>query len=272
MFTAPISAIAHKSAQNLVTEDVIIFGDRVLSRVCPHRYFPLGKLGKKCDKQITCKLHGFSFDTFTGRGVNNNLSLPQKQITPTKSGIVYDGDFQEPDHWWVDTIAKEKTMFYRDSFKGKSKGSWLWNYETALDLLHLRKDGIHPWLADQMTTDQVSLDEGDGWVLQHFAGGFWLFLFPYTFIEWMPGGICIVTVKPDSNDTEYGYSWFGQYYYRLGLPQKVIDDFKRIDEVWNEDVAASKLIRRPFTPMLKSDDPLERHNVVFGEWYKRNKI
>lgn len=268
MFKKFPRAVAHEAGQGIVTPDYIYKNKKLFSRTCPHRYFPIGEVGKICYTP-RCQLHNYAFDPLTGNGINNNLTLPFKQAYSDTSGIIWE-DFDEPDHWWVSNIADDYPALYLDkTFVGSSPGSWLWNMEMAVDVKHI--GGIHPWLNEHMRDVKIDYDEGDGWVLQSFEGGFWLFVFPFTFIEWAPKQLGIITLHPDDMQKEYGYKWFTQIYRDPELGFKEKSEFDMIENVWREDVEAVEKIRRPFKPTATMD-PLERHNFLFSKWYLENKV
>lgn len=277
MFRSPPKAVGHISA---VKDKPFIGYEYIMSqsngkvnlfnRTCPHRFYPIGDQLGPTDN-ITCKLHGFKYDC-NGKPVNQHpYKLNCQSYNLGKSGIVFK-NFVEPQHEWVDCIAKETNLEYSHSYTGKSEGSWLWLTEIEADLLHVHKDGIHPWLATEYDVNKIHLENGNGWVYQKHHSGFWLFIFPYTFVEWAPGCLSLNSIFPGHKNSEWGYSWMTQIYYDPIVKQSDRDVFNRIDEVFIQDVKASEKQTVPYVPYSKAISPLEQQVQYFGEWFKDNVI
>ena len=277
MFTRLPTAIAHKSCADqgmYVTPEYIVSTvdgkTHALKKFCPHRQYPLATTGEHTDK-LECKLHGFAFNP-DGTPINNNRSLGCTNISVGKSGIVF-RDFVEPDHQWVDDLAAETNLKFSHMTSHTSNGSWLWNMELAVDLLHLRTHGIHPLLSKQFDTDDVVLDQGDGWALQIHKTGWWLQLFPFTFIEYgNPGCLAVNYVVPKDVNNEYGFDWYTQFYYdaRVHVNDRVV--FETFDTTYSEDVVAVELQNGNYTPLVRAHDRLETQCVNWGDWYIKNLI
>ncbi|MGZ4850082.1 MAG: Rieske (2Fe-2S) protein [Candidatus Bathyarchaeia archaeon] len=272
MFKNPPRALAHVSATEFghyVTKDRIITEPhKVYSRECPHKYYPLGQEGESLH-ELTCKLHGFEFDSVSGKGTNNPCKMHYLPSSVGKSGIIYE-NFTEPNHWCFEKIAGEKALYLAETTTGSSTGSWLWNMDMEVDILHLRKDGIHPWLAANYTKEEITYENGDGWVLQAHKHGFWLLIFPFTFIEYSPGCLGVKTVTPNYIKEEFGFTWNTQIYFSPGLDTKTKQDFLKLKDVYYEDVAAIELIKRPYYPQY-SADPYEKQNQLFADWFYTNR-
>lgn len=132
---------------------------KIFNRLCPHRFYPIGEVGNH-EKNIKCKLHGFTFNN-DGSANNSLYKLNCHRHNLGKSGIVFQ-NFIEPDHKWVDDVYKETNLKYSHCYTGKSNGNWLWLMEIEADLLHILKNGVHPWLATQVDPNDVKLENGDG--------------------------------------------------------------------------------------------------------------
>jgi nitrite reductase/ring-hydroxylating ferredoxin subunit len=134
----------------------------LFNRTCPHRFYPIGEqLGPT--NNITCKLHGFEYDSM-GAAVNDHpFKLNCSSYNLGMSGLVF-RNFAEPDHEWVACIASETNLEYSHCYTGQSNGSWLWLSELETDILHVRKDGIHPWLSSQYSNEDVKFDDKTSWV------------------------------------------------------------------------------------------------------------
>ena len=278
MFSTLPTAIAHKSCADegmYVTPEYIISNVdgkiHTLKKFCPHRRYPLATTGEYTDK-LECKLHGFAFNP-DGTAINNNRSLVCSNISVGKSGIVF-RDFTEPDHQWVNDLASESDLKYSHMTSHTSTGSWLWNMEIAVDLLHLvGNNGIHPLLSRQVNPTDFVLEEGDGWVFQKHNAGWWLQLFPFTFVEYgNPGCLVINYVVPKDINNEYGFDWYSQFYYdpTVHVNDRVV--FETFDTTYSEDIAAVELQNGKYFPLTRTSNYLETHSVNWGNWYTKNLI
>ena len=221
---------------NYVLPDYILnkyfYEVRLFRKNCPHRMYPLHEIGDHVEN-IKCKLHGFEFDN-SGKAINDHpYKLNCQSYNLGKSGIVFK-NFIEPDHEWVDCIANEKELEYSHSYTGESNGSWLWLTEIEADLLHVWKDGIHPWLYTQYDPYKVELQNGENWIFQKQQTGFWVYVFPYIFIEWTPGCLSLNCIFPKDN-SEWGYNWMTQIYFDPKVSNEEREIFNKIEEVFVED-------------------------------------
>jgi nitrite reductase/ring-hydroxylating ferredoxin subunit len=278
MFKSIPKIFAHVSSVNkgnFVLPEVILNksdeGINLFHRFCPHRRYPLHNIGENV-QQITCKLHGFEW-TIDGVPINNDKSLNCGTVDIGKSGLVFK-NFIEPDHRWVDDLSKEKNLVYSHSLQGKSKGSWLWMMEIQADLLHIRpgEDVVHPWLSSIENLEEVNMECGDGWVIQTCSTGWWLCIYPCTFLEWSPGCLGINCIVPDNLNSEFGFTWVTQFYYDPSISQSRRIEFEKLENAINEDVIAIEVQQGPYFPLNKSQNRLEDHCVHFGNWFKDNKL
>lgn len=262
------------SAGNFVLPDYILNRTdtefNLFHRFCPHRQYPMHKPGEHV-KSMFCKFHGFEWDE-TGTPLNNPKKLHCGKLTRGASGLLF-RNFEEPDHAWVRDLASEKSLKYSHSVQGSSKGSWLWLMDAEADLLHVYNQGIHPFLASQINLEDIVLDQGDGWILQSHPNGWWLYIFPFTFVEYgRPGCVMVNTVIPDKLDSEYGFKWITQFYYddRVGPNERLI--FETLDMVFKEDVEAAEQQAVDYYPLMKAINRYEDHCVHFGNWYRRHVV
>jgi hypothetical protein len=244
-------------------------GYKVFDRSCPHRMYPINDTctGKASDT-FECRLHGYSFNE-EGSGLNNSLYLHGKSLTKGKSGILFE-NFNEPDHQWVKDVEQEKNLTLAQIFTGNSKGSWLWLTDLEADCFHIHKKGIHPELYKEVDIAQLQLINGDGWGLQQRPDGWWLCIYPYTFIEWESGCLAINTIIPDSKETEFGFRWMTQIYVdydKIHTPK-----FDIFDLIFKQDVKAAEDIKGKYFPITTIQSELEEHSYQFGRWMERNKI
>lgn len=277
IFSKPPKILAHKSSVkngNFVANEYILNqGNNEINlfhRNCPHRLYPMGEPGKIV-QNIVCKFHGFEWDK-NGKPLNNDRTLGCGKAQIGRSGLVFK-DFVEPDHVWVDILEKETSLEYSHSMKGTSSGSWLWMLDIQADLLHIRKgdDVVHPGLAAVTDLDTVKMEEGEGWVLQTFSDGFWLVIYPFTFVEWSPGCLAINSVTPNNADNEFGFSWITQFYYDPNVLPSHRMNFETLEDVFWEDVKTVEQQTGGYFPLMKSCNRLEDHCVHFGKWVSENK-
>ena len=277
MFISIPKIFAHVSSVdkgNFVLPEIILNksneGVNLFHRFCPHRMYPLHNIGEHVEN-IVCKFHNFEWDK-DGNPLNNPKKLKCGTAEVGRSGLVFK-DFTEPNHQWVDDLEKETDLVYSHSFQGESKGSWLWLMDAEADLLHLYKGGIHPFLSQQVELNDIVLDQGDGWILQHHPNGWWLYVFPFTFIEYSkPGCVMVNTVIPDNIDTEYGFKWITQFYYSKDIHPNTRMIFETLETVFKEDVATAELQKGNYFPLMKAMNRYEDHCVYFGNWVKNNKL
>jgi nitrite reductase/ring-hydroxylating ferredoxin subunit len=276
MFKKFPMGIAHKNSADkgmLVTPEYIVSKTdtvNVLNKFCPHRKYPLGTTGEKLEK-IECQLHGFSFNS-DGSPINNDRQIRCSNIKQGKSGLLW-RDFTEPDSVWSDDLSKETNLVYSHITNHTSKGSWLWATDVAIDLFHVKSGTIHPLLMQQVDYSKFVLTEGDGWALQQFSDhGWWLFVYPFTFVEYNKDGcLAINTIIPDDYYNEYGFNWHTQYYYNPDVHADKRLIFETLDLTFDEDVKAAELQKGDYFPLVKMSDDLEKHCVTFGQWVKNNK-
>jgi nitrite reductase/ring-hydroxylating ferredoxin subunit len=277
MFKTLPKIFAHISSLdkgNFVLHDTILNksedGVNMFHRFCPHRMYPLHNTGDHVEN-IICKFHNFEWDR-DGNPINNPKKLKCGTAEVGKSGLIFK-DFVEPDHKWVKELASETELVYSHSFHGESKGSWLWLMDAEADLLHVYKGGIHPFLSQQIDLKDITMEQGDGWILQDHPLGWWLYVYPFTFVEYgRPGCVMVNTIMPDDINTEYGFKWISQYYYKPSIHPNNRIIFEMLETVFKEDVATIELQKGDYFPLMKGINKYEDHCLHFGEWIRKNKI
>ena len=277
MFKNPPKILAHVSSvnkSNFVTPEYILNkGDNRINlfhRFCPHRMYPLHEPGDQVE-EIQCKFHNFKWSS-NGTPINNNKKLGCGNADIGKSGLVFK-NFVEPAHHWVTDLACEQNLEYSHSYTGTSKGSWLWLMEAEADLLHVYQQGIHPFLAQQINLEDIVMEQGDGWILQNHPTGWWLYIFPFTFVEYgNPGMVMVNTVIPHSKDSEYGFDWITQFYYDTTATPDRRFIFETLEQVFKEDVAATEKQKGNYFPLMKAMNRYEDHCVHFGKWITANRL
>jgi len=269
--------LAHRSVisdKNFVTPEYILHYNQtnvtLFNRFCPHRMYPLEKPGEFLEN-IICKFHGFEWNK-NGIPINNNKKLYCGSADIGKSGLVLK-NFKEPNHRWVEDLAEEKNLQYSHSMQGSSKGSWLWIMEIQADLLHIRsgKDVVHPWLSSVEVLEEVNMDSGDGWVIQTCSTGWWMCIYPFTFVEWSKGCLAINYTIPKDGGNEFEFDWITQFYYDPSVTEERKSIFEKMEDVFKEDVQAIESQKGPYFPLIKSQNRLEDHCVHFGQWVYKNR-
>ena len=278
LFKNPSKILAHKSVlsdKNFVTPEYILHNgvDQVnlFHRFCPHRMYPLAEPGTFVE-DITCKFHGFQWDK-KGKPLNNDRNIGCGKAEIGRSGLVFK-DFVEPNHHWVDDLAGEKNLQFSHTTSGTSVGSWLWMMEIQADLLHIRngEDVVHPWLSSIEDLDKVKMEDGDGWILQTCSTGWWLFIYPFTFIEWSPGCVAVNYTIPKDTNSEFGFEWVTQFYYDPAITKERKVIFERLEDVFHEDVIAIEAQKGKFYPLMKAINRLEEHCIHLGQWVTKNRL
>jgi hypothetical protein len=278
MFKNPPKILSHSSAVsdgNFVTPEYILGLDEksLFNRYCPHRRYPIGNVGEVLRESMLCNFHGFEWN-LKGIPINNTKNISCGILVKGRSGLLFK-DFIEPDSKWVDDLSKEQNLKYSHVRSGTSKGSWLWMMEIQADLLHIRngKESVHPELSVVTNLDYTELDEGDGWILQTCSTGWWLFIYPFTFIEYSAGCLAINYTTPHNINNEFGFNWHTQYYFDslVGCNRRKEFEFY-IEPVFIEDVAAIEKQKGPWFPIIVPHNRLENHCVHYGKWVNANKV
>jgi hypothetical protein len=278
MFKKPPKILAHMAAVNkgnFVTPEYILGNDKVslFNRYCPHRRYPISNVGDVLNETILCNFHGFEWD-LKGVPINNNRHINCGEVVTGRSGLMFK-DFVEPEHKWVDDLASETSLEYSHIRTGTSKGSWLWMMEIQADLLHIRKgkDAVHPDLSKVTELEETELDQGDGWILQTCSTGWWLFIYPFTFIEYSKGCVAVNYTTPHDIKNEFGFDWHTQYYFSPEVSEDRRHEFEfYVEPVFNEDVVAIEKQRGPWFPIIVPYNRLEDHCVHYGQWVKANRV
>lgn len=277
MFNNPPNILAHTKVLeqgNYVLPDYILNKNddevNLFHRFCPHRMYPMHTPGEHIEN-IYCKFHGFEW-TKDGTPINNDKKISCGKPNVGSSGLIFK-NFQEPDHSWVKDIANETNLVYSHSYQGESTASWLWLMDAEADLLHLYDNGIHPFLSKQVKLEDIEMDQGDGWILQTHPHGWWLYVFPFSFVEYgKNGSVMINRVIPNDINSEYGFTWITQFYYRPEVTANERLIFETAEGVFREDVDTVKLQGVDYFPLMKAMNKYEDHCVHWGEWYTKNKI
>lgn len=277
MFKNVPKILAHSSSVsngNFVTPEYILSNDgsSLFTRYCPHRRFPIGNTGSVLQKSILCNFHGYEWD-LSGAPVNNNRRINCGKYIKGASGLLFT-DFIEPNHHWVSDLKSEQNLQFSHVREGSSNGSWLWMMEVETDLCHIRKgkDSVHPELGEITDVDAIALEQGDDWVIQSFSTGWWLFIFPFSFVEYSKGCLSINYTIPNDINNEFGFNWHTQYYFDPSITDEQRTEFEfYIDHVFRQDVGAIEKQKGPYYPLVKASNRLEEQCVHFGNWVKKHR-
>lgn len=236
---------------------------------CPHRMYPLHEPGEII-QEVHCKFHNFNWDKF-GNPLDNDKKLICGRAEIGNSNLII-RDFVEPNHKWIIDLSRENNLSYSHSCFGESNGSWLWLMDAEADLLHLWKDGIHPFLAQQIDLKDLKLDHGDGWIFQEHPEGWWVYIFPYVFIEYgYHGKLAVNRVFPKDENSEFGFTWMTQFYYdytKCSVNDRMI--FETMEQVFREDVETVEKQKGSYYPLMNSNSVFESHCLHFGRWFRQN--
>lgn len=280
MFKHQPKLLGHRSIfefGNFITPEYILnhgnnYDVNLFHRFCPHRRYPLSENYGIHIKEITCKFHNFQWSE-EGVPLNNNKKLKCGSANIGRSGLIFK-DFIEPDHKWVNDLQKEEHLNYSHSSQGSSKGSWLWLMDIEADLLHIHNNnGIHPFLSSQISLNDIILEQGNGWILQNHPFGWWLYIYPYSCIEYgYNGKLRVNYIIPHDVDSEFGFDWITQFYYDSDIDCNDRLIFETLDDVFEEDVAAIELQKGKYFPLINPINQYEDHCVHWGQWVIENKI
>lgn len=278
MFKSVPKILAHVSSvesHNFVTPEYILnkgdSGVNLFNRYCPHRMYRMYEAGAHTD-EIVCDFHNFKWQK-DGTPINHPRKINCGTAEIGRSGLVFK-DFVEPDHFWVSDLAKERNLSYSHSTHGSSKGSWLWMMEIQADLLHIHNQpgAVHPELAAVTDLDKIDMYQGDGWILQTCTTGWWLFVYPYTFVEWSPGCLSVNYTIPNNVNSEFGFDWITQFYYDPTTTAEKKLEFESLEDVFHQDVAAIERQKGNYFPLMRAVNRLEDHCVHFGKWVQKNRL
>jgi phenylpropionate dioxygenase-like ring-hydroxylating dioxygenase large terminal subunit len=246
----------------VVNKDLQLFLNR-----CPHRGNRIVAPGT-CKEEFKCSLHGWRWD-LTGKAINNNINLKEKNLNFGNSGLLF-LDWTEPKNSiWVDQLKKESFTYSHSSYR-YGTGDWRWQMEMHVDLLHVKE--IHPLLNSYVDCENLKTEYGNDWICQHHEHGWWLFVYPFTHIEWEPGCLYISEMSPRENNQ--GYDVYIHYLFNESVNQDVKNNFKNVAEItFDEDIKAvnelstSSKYRQPGTNL---NHPLEKDIHHFYNWLEEN--
>lgn len=249
------------SSHFVITKDLTAFPNR-----CAHRGNKIISPGS-CKDQFECGLHGWCWNK-DGTPKNNSVTLRPRTLTKGKSGLVFT-DWEEPaDTKWVKDLSNEY-LEYSHSTKRYGEGDWRWQMEMHVDLLHVSK--IHPLLDSYVDCNNLEKEIGYDWICQHHEHGWWLFVYPFTHIEWEPGCLYFSEMTPREHDK--GYDVYIHYLFNPSVPEDVRNKFIEMAETtFDEDIKAVNEISAVSKYRMPSNAPhkLEEDIKHFYAWLEEN--
>lgn len=243
----------------VINQDLVAF-----TNTCPHRGFPIVQAGNIADT-MRCELHGWQWDA-RGTPANNSACLKARQITTGRSGLMFTDWNEPPGAEWVNDLATD-SFVYSHCARRSGTGDWKWQMEMHVDILHV--DKIHSLLTSYVDVGKIRTKYGDDWICQHHEHGWWLFVYPFTHIEWEPGCLYFSEMV----QTSYGYEVYIHYLFNENTPQHVRENFIKVAEVtFDEDIeAVNKLsANSKYRAPAKTLDLLDVDIKHFYNWYKLN--
>lgn len=245
----------------VINQELKLFPNR-----CPHRGNKIVKPGT-VKNTFKCGLHGWTWNS-DGSPQNNNVNLRHQEATKGKSGLIF-LDWEEPsDSKWVNDL-KNSNFIYSHSLHKIGNGDWRWQMEMHVDLLHVEQ--IHPLLNSYVDCTKLITERGNDWIAQHHDHGWWLFIYPFTHIEWEPGCFYFSEMTPRENDL--GYDVYIHYFFDSNISADVKENFMKLaDTTFDEDIKAVNEISAVSRYRMPSNAPhkLEEDIKHFYKWVEEN--
>jgi phenylpropionate dioxygenase-like ring-hydroxylating dioxygenase large terminal subunit len=249
------------SSHYVISKKLEMFSNR-----CPHRGNKIIPPGN-CKDTFTCGLHGWSWSD-AGEPANNNVNLRPRSVNVGHSGLVF-LDWEEPSGTkWAKDLAQDQ-FEYSHSVKKHGEGDWRWQMEMHVDLLHVSK--IHPLLDSYVDVGKLTTEYGSDWIAQHHDHGWWLFVYPFTHIEYEQG--CLYFSEMAPRETGQGYDVYIHYLYNTSINTKTRKNFEHIAETtFDEDIQAVNELSAvsKYRAPSNAPHPLEQDIVHFYNWVEEN--
>lgn len=249
------------SGHYVITNDLKLFSNR-----CPHRGNKIITPGTVKEK-FKCGLHGWEWSK-EGAPSNNNVNLKPRQVMQGQSGLIF-LDWKEPsDSKWAQELKNDKFV-YSHRIKKYGAGDWRWQMEMHVDLLHV--DQIHPLLNSYIDCTKLETERGYDWIAQHHKHGWWLFVYPFTHIEYEQGCLYISEMAPREKDQ--GYDVYIHYLFNENVDEKKRRQFAEMAETtFDEDLKAVNELSAASKYRMPSNAPhkLEEDIVHFYNWVEEN--
>ncbi len=245
---------------------VVAEAHRLFVNKCPHRLMPIVQPGTVTNK-IACGLHGWEW-TKEGVPCNNHVplrSLPNLMIG--ESGLLF-VNWQEPrEEQWVSDLRNDQFV-YSHSLVKHGTGCMRWQMEMHVDLLHVPH--IHRLLNRHVDVNKLRTSRGDDWIAQYHEHGWWLFVYPYTHIEYESGRLYISEMRPVKSG---GYDVFIHYLFNPSISALERAQFTHLAETtMDEDIRAVNQLSASsqYTKPHTTQHPLEVDTTHFYQWLKAN--
>jgi len=249
------------SSQFVINKDLQLFSNR-----CPHRGNKIISPGT-VKQEFKCGLHGWQWNE-NGSPINNSVNLRSTYATLGGSGLIY-LDWNEPSSAkWVHDLSSDDLQFDH-CIKKHGHGDWRWQMEMHVDLLHVQF--IHPLLNNYVDCNKLISEKGYDWIAQYHDHGWWLFIYPFTHIEWEPGCLYFSEMVPRENNL--GYDVFIHYLFSPKISEEKKRDFSMMAEItFDEDINAVNEISSTSKYRMPSNakHPLEQDIIHFYKWLEDN--
>jgi len=290
------SVIGHTSLLNVpqlsLNKEVLYFKDKdkfyAQSAKCPHRGYQLFANYDRRDidpNDIVCPAHGLHFKN----GKCDNFNLLRGELTVVNN-ILLD-QFAYPVLTLpkeVKVLEQEKVTFYHREIVKVSNVDWRCHMENNVDMLHLKH--AHSYMDTFVDLHNIRTAEGEDWSWQELTFSnnicsngpyelmkidssnsnlktWWLYLYPYTMIEWQAGFIGISTIHPNKS----GYTLVYDLYVDNDIHQSPYVVKKAIiDFTMQEDLNLIRNIGtfKPQSHYMKG----EEHTKHFHGWLEDNGL
>ncbi len=249
------------SSHYVINKDLQLFANR-----CPHRGNKIINPGTT-KEEFKCGLHGWSW-TKNGSPINNNVNIKSKNAVKGESGLIF-LDWEEPVNakWVLD--LKNDRLEYSHSVKKHGAGDWRWQMEMHVDLLHVEQ--IHPLLHSYVDCTKLISERGYDWIAQYHEHGWWLFVYPFTHIEWEPG--CLYFSEMTPKESGNGYDVYIHYLFNKDVSPEQREHFAKMAETtFDEDIQAVNEISASSKYRMPSNNPhpLETDIIHFYKWVEEN--
>jgi phenylpropionate dioxygenase-like ring-hydroxylating dioxygenase large terminal subunit len=233
---------------------------------CPHRGNQIIQPGST-KNNLQCGLHGWEWKQ-DGSPVNNNINLVKKTATLGESGLIFVNWDEPKTAIWAQELKKDNFVYSHNKVK-KGTGDWRWQMEMHVDLLHV--PFIHKSLNEYVDVKNLQTEYGKDWIAQHHAHGWWLFVYPFTHIEYEKGCLYISEISPNNNWN--GYDVFIHYLFNSSIDTNIKKNFIEMAEItFDEDLNAvnnlskNNIYRKP----NKNLHDLEKDILHFYNWVEKN--